>query len=185
MEKELIKILENSPLIKGVFEKFTEIGFAEYYLGAGAITQTVWNHLTERAYDYGIDDLDIVYFDDDLSYEAEDLWIRKVKSVMKDLTIPVDVKNQARVHLWYEEKHKISIDPYLKLEDAINSWPTTATSIGIRPLDNGYKIYAPFGIEDSMNMVIRANKKQITEDVYDKKVLKWIKKWPELKVIKW
>lgn len=34
----------------------------KFYIGAGAIVQTIWNVLTNRPVDYGIDDIDIVYY---------------------------------------------------------------------------------------------------------------------------
>ena len=40
--------------------------------------------------------------------------------------------NETRVHLWYEAHFGYRIDPYASVEDAINTWPTTATSIGVR-----------------------------------------------------
>lgn len=185
MEKEFIKILEDSPLLMDVFEKIKKVNLPNYYIGAGAIVQTVWNYYSNKPYDYGIEDLDIVYYDKDISYESEDRWIKEVTEIMKDISIPVDLKNQARVHIWYEEKFKTKVDQYKSVEDAIDSWPTTATSLGIRITESGYKIYAPFGLEDVMSGTIRANKKQITEEIYNKKVSKWTKKWNNLKVVKW
>ena len=44
----------------------------------GCLVQTVWNVLTGRAVDYGINDYDVFYFDPDTSWEAEDAVIRKL-----------------------------------------------------------------------------------------------------------
>ena len=47
----------------------------------GAVYQPVLNHLTSRPLDYGIKDFDLAYFDSsDLSYEAEDAIIRRVRA---------------------------------------------------------------------------------------------------------
>ncbi|KAL2704568.1 hypothetical protein AAEP93_005639 [Penicillium crustosum] len=49
----------------------------------------------------GISDYDLVYFDSsDLSWEAEDSVIRTGHRIFKDLKAPVQIRNQARVHLW-------------------------------------------------------------------------------------
>ena len=50
-----------------------------------------------------IRDYDLFYFDDsDLSWEAEDRAIRRCAALFADLGVTVELRNQARVHLWYE-----------------------------------------------------------------------------------
>jgi hypothetical protein len=39
-----------------------------------------------------------------------------------------DVKNEARVHLWYERRFGRHLEPYRSTGDAIATWPTTASS---------------------------------------------------------
>jgi uncharacterized protein len=47
----------------------------------------------------------VFYFDGtDLSYEAEDRVIRRVAAACADLPITIEVKDQARVHLWYRRR---------------------------------------------------------------------------------
>lgn len=185
-EKKLIEIIHSSPMLVEVFELSRKTELTEYYIGAGCIAQTVWNYLLGNPLGYGIDDIDIIYFDTDLSYEKEDRIINRCREVYCKLPIKVDVKNQARVHLWYKDKFRIDLKPYLSLEEAIDSWPTTATSIGVRYETNGdWKIYTPFGLEDLFQLNIRANKKLITEEIYMTKHKKWKRIWPELNVIPW
>lgn len=90
------------------------------------------------------------------------------------------------MHIWYKEHFGYEIKPYSSIEEAINSWPTTSTAIGIRlNQDNSWKLYAPFGLNDVFGKVVRANKVQITKEIYEKKVERWIKFWPDLKIISW
>lgn len=78
------------------------------------------------------------------------------------------------------------IKPYSQIEEAINTWPTTATAIAIRlNQDNNWVMYAPFGLNDVFGKIVRANKTQITQKIYEKKVQKWLSIWPDLKVIPW
>lgn len=162
-------------------DNIEKLGLKNYYIGGGAVAQTVWNFITGRKADYGIEDYDIIYFDDsDLSYEAEDIIIKKASGLFKN--IKTDIKNQARVHLWYKEKFSKEILPYSSSEEAIDSWPSTATSIGIK---SNFYLYAPFGVDDIFELKIRPNKKLITEDIFYKKAYKWKEKWPELEIIKW
>ena len=56
--------------------------------------------------EHGILDYDVFYFDcDDLTWEAEDRIIRRCAELFSDLGVEVQVRNQARVHLWYEQKY--------------------------------------------------------------------------------
>jgi hypothetical protein len=73
------------------------------------------NHLTGRASDYGLKDYD--HFDgSDLSYEAEDAIIRRVASAFDEpMRYMVQVRNQARVHLWFERKFG---EPYAPLSSS-------------------------------------------------------------------
>ncbi|TCZ79253.1 nucleotidyltransferase family protein [Paenibacillus albiflavus] len=186
-ESELIRIMQQSELLMKVFDRVKLLGLKSYYIGAGCIAQTAWNHLTSRPLHYGISDIDIVYYEDqDLSSEAEEIIINRGKRQFADIPIALDIKNQARVHLWYEKKFGIPLQPYRSLEEAIQSWPTTATSLGVRQELNGeWVIYAPYGLTDLLTMKLRANKKLITEEIYRKKVNKWLVNWPELQVIEW
>lgn len=185
-EKQLIDIIKSSPMLVEVFERSQRLNLNEYYIGAGCIVQTVWNYLIGKPLEYGIDDIDIIYFDRDLTYEKEDRIIKITKELYSKIPIKVDIKNQARVHLWYKDKFGIDLKPYLSLEEAIDSWPTTATSLGVR-LDRNEEwiIYSPYGLEDLFQLTVRANKRLITEDIYRTKHDKWIRKWPELNIIPW
>jgi hypothetical protein len=62
----------------------------------------VWNYMSERDLMVGVKDLDLVYFDaTDLSEETENAYIQRVCEQVGGLSIHIDVKNEARVHLWY------------------------------------------------------------------------------------
>lgn len=69
--------------------------------------------------------------------------------------------------------------------DAIDSFPTTATTIGIRPSAAGAEVYATFGLSDLFAGIVRPNKRLITRDVYEAKASKWRDYWPDLTVISW
>ena len=69
--------------------------------------QTVWNVLTRRAVDYGIGDYDVFYFDPDTSWQAEDAVIRELQGRLAKTAARIEARNQARVHLWYPQKHRL------------------------------------------------------------------------------
>lgn len=185
--KALENIIMSSEIIGTVIERAKSLDIDNYYIGAGCITQTVWNYLFNNPLEYGIKDIDFVYFDDtNLDAEAENRVIKKTQGLYSDLKIQVDVKNEARVHLWYKNHFGYIIKPYTSLEAALNTWPTTATSIGVRrDKNNELKVYAPFGLNDLFGKIVRANKTQITKQIYENKVSSWLKKWPDLSIIPW
>lgn len=182
---ELIDIIEKNDYIMAVLKALEDTDL-EYYLGAGALVQTVWNYKTHRDLNYGIEDMDIVYYDPDhLSLEDEKKVKERLEERLGDFPIWLDVKNQARVHLWYEDKFGYKIEPYQSLEEAIDTWPTTATALGIRKKGHTWQVYAPYGLYDLMNLQVVANNRQITKAIYEKKQTKWKGKWPELQVKDW
>lgn len=134
---------------------------------------------------YGISDVDFAYFDEDLSYEKEDIIIKKAAKKFSHLPVEIDIKNQARVHLWYKEYYGYELQPYDSIESAINTWPTTTTAIGVKMVDDEFIVYAPFGLNDMFGQIVRANKAQITKETYLQKCEKWQKKWSTLTIIEW
>jgi hypothetical protein len=134
----------------------------------------------------GIKDYDLIYYDaKDISKETELKQQQRVTSFFSDLSIEIDVVNQVRVHTWFKEDFGKRINQLRPCEDAINGWPTTATCVGINRVDEKFNVYAPYGLNDLLGMVIRPNKPSVIKSVYEKKVEKWTKIWPDLKIILW
>jgi len=121
------------------------------------VTQTIWNLVHGRSPTADILDYDLVYYDRDLSEERERTISCEARELIADLPIELDVTNQARVHLWYPGQFGYRIQPYQSTEDAIGTWPTTATAIGVRMSGNQLEVWAPFGTDDLFNLVVRPN----------------------------
>ena len=186
----LLAILRRSPVVAPILDDWAGIALPDCRLVAGALAQTVWNEAFELPPRYGIDDVDLVYFDPaDLSQETEARHAARIAALFAGLTarfgLRVDVKNQARVHLWYEGKFGMPLRPYRSTADAIATYPTTATTLGIRPTGEGMDICAPFGLEDLMGLVVRANKTLIPRPVYEAKAARWRALWPGLTFLPW
>lgn len=111
--------------------------------------------------------------------------INLIRDKLDALNINLDIKNEARVHLWYEKKFHRKIKPYTSVEDAISKWGTTVTCIGVRMEHNKLLVYAPYGLNDLFGLILRPVKESFIKKDYEKKVVKWTNKWPLLKVIKW
>ncbi|MBV8952398.1 MAG: nucleotidyltransferase family protein [Actinobacteria bacterium] len=178
--------LQKNDVAQAVLAVGRDLDLPDWYFGAGGVAQTVWNLLHGFEPAVGIKDYDLVYFDvADLSAESEREAAAEVGDRLRDLGIVVDVKNEARVHLWYEQRFGRHLEPYCSAGEAIASWPTTASSVGVRYHDSRFVVCAPFGLADLFAMVARANKAIVTRDVYEEKVTRWARLWPQLTVLPW
>lgn len=182
----LRKAVSASPLLQPVLQQWGQIALPDAWLSGSALAQTLWNVRFGFSLEYGISDLDLVYFDDkDLGAFAEERHSRRITELFQELPVQIDLKNQARVHLWYAERFGYDIAPYLSSRGAIATFPTTASAVGIRPSADGLEIWAPFGLDDLIAPVVRANRAQITQAIYEAKQQRWRTKWPELKILPW
>jgi len=175
-----------NPVAEAVLVLAGEMHLPGWYLGAGAVAQTVWNLRHGFAPAEGMKDYDLVYFDpDDLSAESERRLEAQVAQQLSKFGVLADVHNEARVHLWYEKRFGRYLDPYRSTEEAISTWPTTASSVGVRRDRAGYVVCAPFGLSDLLAMVARPNKAKVSREIYEQKVARWQAIWPKLRVIPW
>jgi hypothetical protein len=182
----LERILLASPILSPILRAWEAIALPDCWLVAGAIVQTVWNDLFGLEPNYGVRDVDLVYFDGfDLTQEAEANHEARIRQLFSGRGITIDVKNEARVHLWYARKFGGEIAPYTSTKHAITTFPTTATAIGVQPAGSGLLISAPFGLADLLGAIVRPNKIRITEAIYAAKVMRWRACWPGLTIVDW
>ena len=183
----LHSILGHSPLFIEVLQRARRLGLPGWYLAAGCVTQTVWNVLGSRPPDDGIRDYDLPYFEpSDLSWEAEDTAIHASEQIFAGLPVAVEVRNEARVHLWYEAHFGVQCPPYSSTEAAIDTFPSTASCVGIRlEEDDHWRVYAPYGLSDLLSLVVRPNPTLAPRHVYEEKVSRWRQQWPSLRILPW
>jgi len=151
---------------------------------AGCLVQTVWNVLTGRAAGYGINDYDVFYFDPDTSWDAEDAIIRDVRRRLAHLGATIEVRNQARVHLWYPDKHGVPYPPLHTSTEGIDRFLTRNTQVGLRRMGHGQEVYAPHGFADIAGMIVRPNPgPNFSIENYLAKAMRWKALWPELTIL--
>jgi len=179
--------LRRNRALTEVLARAAAMGLPGWYLVAGSLCQTVWNVVTGQPPDAGILDYDLAYFDgSDLSWDAEDAAIQAAREIFSGLPGPVQVRNQARVHLWYERKFGAPCPPHESAEAAIDTFETTTACLGVRQQPDGqWRIYAPHGLADVFNLVVRPNPVLATREVYEAKAARWQRQWPSLTVLPW
>ncbi|WP_420561905.1 nucleotidyltransferase family protein [Tepidicaulis sp.] len=187
MEKaEFIRTVCENPVNRAILERLPDLKAPDAWLVSGALFQTCWNVKTGRPVAHGIKDYDIFYFGGaDLSWEAEDEVIRRAKALFADLDAEIEVKNQARVHLWYEERFGLPYAPLKSACEGIDRFLAPACKVGLKPDgEGGYELYAPDGLADIAQMLIRPN---VTANFgareYERKAARWKAVWPELTVV--
>ena len=134
----------------------------------------------------GIRDADFFYFDEDTSWEAEDAVIRAGAGLFADLPVPVEIRNEARVHLWYAEHFGTPAPPFRDCADAIDSFAAVCCCFGVTiDADGEPRVYAPHGYDDLFSLVVRPNPRLAPRHVYEAKTARWQQQWPELTVLPW
>jgi hypothetical protein len=182
LHERLTAILRAMPPLMQVLSVARDLCLPDWLLFSGAVYQPVLNHLTGRPLDYGIKDYDLGYFDaSDLSYEAEDAVIRRVKAAFDEsLRSMVEVRNQARVHLWFEAKFREPYGPLSCTAEALERFASATFAVGVRlePDDRLY-IEAPFGLADLFALRLRPNPRRETLG-FPRTAADLRRRWPEV-----
>ena len=183
-------VSQNKTLLT-VLTRAATLRLPNWYLAGGAISQTIWNVVTGKPPTHGIQDYDLVYYDpSDLSWEAEDAVIQQGRALFADVSVEVEIRNQARVHLWYGPKYGIPCPQHKCTESAIQTWLSTSAMVGISLPDansgpDAWSIFAPRGFSDFFNLVVRPHRELGTKAAYDKKAVRWRSHWDGLTILPW
>jgi hypothetical protein len=182
LRERLTTILRATPPLTQALTVARRLSLPDWLVFSGAVYQPVLNHLTGRPLDYGIKDYDLGYFDaSDLSYDAEDAVIRRVKAAFDEpLRSMVEVRNQARVHLWFETKFRESYGPLSSTAEALERFASATFAVGVR-LESDDRIYieAPFGLADLFALRLRPNPRRKTVG-FARTAADVRRRWPEL-----
>jgi hypothetical protein len=183
-EAEFLAAVLTNPVNATILARLPQLGVEDAWLVSGALFQTAWNSITGRAATYGIRDYDVFYFDANASWEAEDTVIKRAKTVFADVDAAIEIRNQARVHLWYEEKFGTPYPPLQRTTDGIDRFLMHAAQVGMRARGQAYDVYAPHGFDDIARMIVRPNRAQnFQSERYREKAERWKSLWPEITIL--
>lgn len=187
--KTFISILKQNKELMAILDYVSKLKLPNFYIAAGSIFQTIWNYYDGKDLNFGIKDVDIIYYDAtnlDVEKDLEYYNIINEYAKSKGINYEIDVSNEARMHLWKKDNENKDIDQYKNSEDAIDQWIATVHAIGITKVNNDIKIYAPYGLSDIFSKTIRPIKHEgNSKKLYDKKVESWKKRFSNLKIIEW
>ncbi len=168
---------------RAIIERLDQLKLPDVWLTAGCLFQTVWNLHSGQAAEAGIRDYDIFYFDpDDLSKSAETQINQRAAALFADLGVPIEIKNQARVHLWYEGYFG---RPYSALRNAcegVDRFLVASTAVALQPRGAGHRpaVYAPYGLDDLYRGVLTPNLSMDHGPLFERKCRDYQARWPWL-----
>ena len=90
--------------------------------------------------------------------------------------MPVEIRNEARVHLWYGQHFGTDAPPPFR--SAGWAWPPAGSRR--EPASGGGQ-----GVLLLFSLVVRPNRSQAPQHVYEAKAQRWRQAWPELTVLPW
>jgi hypothetical protein len=180
-------IIRAQPVLMAVLEGLRELALPDSWLVSGAIYNSVWNDLTSRPALTGIKDIDLIYFDgSDLSYAAEDQVIRRAEQRFAGLPVPVELRNQARVHLWFPQKFGLTVSPLRHSVESLGRYASRTHAVAVRlEADDRLTIEAPFGLDDIFAFRITPNPVLDNRAAHEQKGARAKAVWPQITVVPW
>jgi hypothetical protein len=180
----LVAMIREEPVLMEVLAGIAEL--PEGLLVAGALYNLVWNRLTGRPGLVDVADIDVFYFDpSDLSYEAEDVVIRRLETRFAHLPLPVQARNQARVHLWFEQKFGAPFTPLGSAAEMLERYASKTHAVGARLVHGEVEVITPFGLDDVFSFRLVPNYALNNRATHEKKAAKLKAIWPEVTVVPW
>lgn len=177
-EAEFLGTVRRNPVNAAILGRLPALGLLQAHLVAGALFGTVWNARSGQPSAAHIRDYDLFYWDADTSYASEDAAIRRAAELFADLNAPIEVRNQARVHLWFPERFGVPRPALGSTREGIDQFLVECTCVGI---DARGEVYAPFGLTDLAAGVLRPNANNHTPELYGAKAASYRERWPWLR----
>lgn len=185
LEARLVKIVRDDPGLMHVLTVVRDLHLPDWRVFSGAVYQSVWNAVTGREPGYGIRDFDVGYFDPDTTWDAEDVVIRRVAAAFEEpFRTKVEVRNQARVPLWFPAHFGEPYDPISSTDEALGRFVAPAFAVGIRlEPDDSISVAAPLGLDDIFDLILRPNPTRGVARDWPRVIERARARWPELTVI--
>jgi hypothetical protein len=184
LETRLVGIVRNDPGLMHVLTTLRRLDLPDWRVFSGAVYQSVWNAVTGRPVGHGRKDYDLGYFDPDTSWDAEDVVIQRVAAAFEEpFRGAVEVRNQARVHLWFRDRFGEDYAPLPDTDAALARFVAPAFAVGVRlEADDSISVAAPFGLEDVFSLTLRPNPERPLAKGWDRVVASASERWPELRI---
>lgn len=178
--QHLLTIIQTNAINQQLLTLLPTLQLPDCMLVAGCLFQTFWNHQAGQNAEWGIKDYDIAYFDSDLSWEAEDRVIQRVHEACAHLGVNVEVRNQARIHLWYKTRFGADYPQLRKATDGIDRYLIASTCVGVDVYTG--ELYSTYGLDDLQHNVLRLYPLNPLAGLFNDKAASYRQRWPWLKL---
>ena len=148
-EKEILHAFSSDQDMMTILQIIYDLQLKDSWLCAGSVRNFIWNILSDKP---GFDtetDVDVIFFDPDVSYEETINIENRLKRSYP--SYHWEVKNQVYMHL-----HSPNTRPYTSSQDAMSKYPERCTAVGLRLLENGQlELFAPYGLDDIFHFYVQ------------------------------
>ena len=144
-KQEILEAFRKNSDMMAILTIIRDLGLKDSWLAAGSVRNFIWNLLSEKpAFDRETD-VDVIFFDPDISYEET---LSLEKKLREDFPqYQWELKNQVYMH-----QHSPHTTPYTSSRDAMSKYPERCTAVGLRlNEESDFELYAPYGLEDILN----------------------------------
>ena len=179
---DFIPTARRNPINAELHDGLAALNIPQCHLTAGCLFQALWNQQSGQPVEQGVSDYDVFYFDDsDLSYEAEDAVIQRVARHFAHLDVKVEVRNQARVHLWYPQRFGRPYPQLKSARDGIDRYLVACTCVGIDVASG--ELYSPDPLDDLVAGVLKINPRFADPVQFMRKAQSYQARWPWLRIV--
>ncbi|MCI4663231.1 MAG: nucleotidyltransferase family protein [Neomegalonema sp.] len=187
LKNQLAVVLRSDPLTWDALRRARDLGLPDWWITSGAIYQSLWNAQTGKPSGYGVKDVDLIYFDgSDLSYDAEDAVIRRATPIFAGISTPVEIRNQARVHVWYPDRFGQAYPQLASAAESLLYYASRTHAVAARLLAHDViDIVAPFGLTDIFARRIVPNFALDNRSTHEAKAARAAACWPGVEVVPW
>ena len=177
---EILDSFRENPDMMAILTIIRDLELNDSWLAAGSIRNFIWNLLSDKpAFDRETD-VDVIFFDPEVSYEETLAIENKLREDFPEYQW--ELKNQAYMH-----QHSPHTEPYVNSCDAMSKYPERCTAIGLRlHADATLELFAPYGLEDILNFQVSPTPHFLENDdrmkLYQQRLSKknWQVKWKNL-----
>ena len=159
--------------LKDVIDEFS---LQDCWIAAGFIRNLVWDklHFFENS---RLNDVDVIHYNTQTNYDFDKLIEKRLIELQP--SVPWSVKNQSLMHIRNGDSQ------YSSSTDAMSYWPEIETAVAVRLADEIIEISSPFELYSLFRLHLTYNPKRslltFNERLHKKK---WLKKYPNLKIVK-
>lgn len=170
-------IIQNDPVRMRCLEVVREKGLPDWFIAAGFVRNAIWDSVHGYRQSTPLNDVDVVYFDDNAPVKQDGAIQRALSSDMPQVNW--EVKNQARMHVKHDHA------PYRSSAAAIARWIEMPTCVGVRLSREGVlRVLAPYGLTCCFSLRVCINPAFPNKAVYCDRVSakQWQQRWPQLDI---